>query len=428
MRIKRNGGYVLHAPLSFIFQVVELGGAAVQKYSSIDDAFSPDRSLTPYVLKPELKISDPDKNIPTGDYTSRLVNVMWTVTLYQNGKSELVKEGADTYQNAGKAGGYVLTFNRNLKLSESIHIEFSADYYDEIRKETTQFTWDKWLNTIAEDTYKTSLQYERQAGKIKLYPFKDRGNMYINVQLLNGDKNLDDKLSVYLWEKWENNKYVPISEDDDLWYVSGKDSKSLVVEQKYINKVKVRVTAYPKEAPSQKHYKSYFLKRYYGQWDDDADFTFGKYISDDTTKIGIEASVQRAGSGGDIHDPQKYFEVELFYRKSASAPWQSLGYSGKAVIERPADAERHEPGIMVRQLTALQPIELPDGTILCDDEGKPIVGQFPVSSRDVDEEITLKDIITNPANGLTFIDPETIQALNENYKYQAVEEREAING
>lgn len=73
--------------------------------------------------------------------------------------------------------------------------------------------------------------------------------MYINVQLLNGDKNLDDKLSVYLWEKWENNKYVPISEDDDLWYVSGKDSKSLVVEQKYINKVKVRVTAYPKEAP-----------------------------------------------------------------------------------------------------------------------------------------------------------------------------------
>lgn len=421
MKIHSNGGYVIHPPLSFTFNIVELGGDSVQKYSSIDDEYSPDRSLTPYVLKPELEISDPENKIPTGDYTSRLVNVKWNVTLWQNGKSQLLTEGDDTFSNAGKVGGYVLTVNRNVKLTESVHIEFSADYYDETRKSTSQFTWDKWLNTIAEDTYKTSLQCERQAGKLELSVFKERGNVHINVQLLNGEKELADNLSVYLWEKWDGAKYVAISEDDDLWYVSGKDSKNLVVEQQYINKLKIRVTAYPKDAPAQKHYKSYFLRRYYGQWDADADYTFGKYISDETTKIGIEANVVGPGASGDIKNPTKYFDIELFFRKSRKSPWQSLGYSGKAVFARPADADDHEPGIIARQLTAFEPIELPDGTILCDDDGNPIVAQFPISSREVGEELKLKDIIATPASGLVFESTENIQAMMTNeqiYKQQ----------
>lgn len=382
MKLKKNSGYIVHSPLTFLFQVKELGGSAVQKYSSLDGVFTPDRSLTPYVLQPELKISDPDGKIPTGDYTSFLTNAQWTVTYYSNGKKTDSVIG--DYEDAGDSGLHRLTFSGNLKPGVTVHLEYYATYLDKTRGETTPFKWDKWLGSVAEDVYNTSLRVERQSGKLRLYALKDAGNVVFNVQLANGGYDLADSLCVYQWQKWDEtgNSFVDI-DDDDLWYVSGKDTRRLVVEQKYVNKIKVRVVAYPTGAPEQKHYKSYLVRRWYGQWEEDAEFTYGKYLFDDTKEIGVEASVTNH-NGGDVANPQKYFDVELFYRKSATAEWESLGYAGKAAFERPADATEHQIGVIVRELTALQPVALPDGTIFCDTDGNPLVGQFPTSEREVE--------------------------------------------
>ena len=60
MKIKKNGGHIVHAPLSFAFQMLELGGSYIQKYNTIKKEYVPDRTITPYMLKPRLSITDPD--------------------------------------------------------------------------------------------------------------------------------------------------------------------------------------------------------------------------------------------------------------------------------------------------------------------------------------------------------------------------------
>ena len=382
MKLISKRGHVVHSPLSFVFQMVRKGGGATQKYSSLDDAFSPDRTRYEYILQPQLMLTDPDGNLPAGEYTQYLKNVLWTLTLNSNGQKVVLSSGGDNFTGGTREDNFIIHVRRNVKTSESLHVEFSADYYDENRGERSHFYWDETLTTMGEDVYKTSLLCERTKTKLRLYPLKRRGEVYFNTQLYNGDEKLDDDISSYHWQKWDwdNNKYVEITEDD-LWYVSGKDSKNLIIDQDYVNKVKVHLVAYPTEAPVQKHEMTYFIKRWYGQWEEHVDFTRGKYIFDDTKRIVMEGGV--VNRSGEVDRPQKFFDIELFYRKNAKSKWISLGYNGTNYVRRESDADGHECGIVVREKSALQPIELPNGKILCDNNGNPIVANFPIGEREV---------------------------------------------
>lgn len=79
--MKVTGGRLLHPSLSFAFSMLELGGSKQQKYNMVLGTFVPDRTLTPYQLKPKLIVKDPEGNIPTGDYASAMKNVVWTLRL-----------------------------------------------------------------------------------------------------------------------------------------------------------------------------------------------------------------------------------------------------------------------------------------------------------------------------------------------------------
>ena len=81
MRLKSTGGRVVHDPLSFSFQMLELGGSPSQKYDVVSASYVPNRELTPYQLRPQLMISDPEHVIAAGDYASYMVNVVWSLTL-----------------------------------------------------------------------------------------------------------------------------------------------------------------------------------------------------------------------------------------------------------------------------------------------------------------------------------------------------------
>ena len=81
MRLKSTGGRVVHDPLSFSFQMLELGGSPSQKYDVVSASYVPNRELTPYQLRPQLMISDPEHVIAAGDYASYMVDVVWSLTL-----------------------------------------------------------------------------------------------------------------------------------------------------------------------------------------------------------------------------------------------------------------------------------------------------------------------------------------------------------
>lgn len=379
MKIKKNGGHIVHTPLSFAFQMLELGGSYIQKYNTIKKEYVPDRTITPYMLKPKLSITDPDGGIPAGEYTSYLVNVVWDVTSYLNNRSTKLTNGTDYRIDSST---HAIIIMRNTVVDETIHISFTADYLDKTRNQTYQFAWDKDMTTISESEYKTSLEFDQPA-KVNLSPFKNRGQFSLNAQLKNGDENLDDKLCTYNWEFLDNEtKTWKAISDENLWYVSGQSTKVLTVDQDFIQKAIIRITAYPKAEATQQHTKTVMLRRFYGQYDPETYFVDGKYIFPDTTHITIGAKV--TNRQGNIAKATRYFDMEIFYRKNSSSDWESIGYGDSATILRDAKAEDHQTGLLCRELSALLPLTLDDGRVLCDNEGNPIVAQVPTSEREVD--------------------------------------------
>ncbi len=380
MKIKSTGGHLVNAALSFSFQIVKLGGSYIQKYNTIKNEYVPDRVIAPYVLKPSLFITDPDGKIPTGEYSTFMVNVLWTLTSYVGTKATKLVAGADYSIDAST---HAISIYRNTAINEIIHVDFSGDYLDKIRNKVWNFSWNQDLSTIAEAEWKTVLVVDTPS-KLNLSPFKNRGIFTINSVLKNGDEELDESICTYLWQKFNTaaKQWVEIDDEEDFWYVSGKNSKTIAINQDYVQRIQLRLTAYANDNESQQHTRTFLLRRFYGMYDTDTFFANGKYLFPDTTEITIGAKV--TNRSGDIAKPTRYFDIELFYRWTSTSNWQSIGYGEEVTFMRDSQATDHQSGVLVRELSAFMPIELPNGSILCNENGIPIVAQFPVSSREVE--------------------------------------------
>lgn len=379
MKIKKTGGRIVHSPLSFSFQMLELGGSYVQKFSALTGEYIPDRTEFPYLLKPQLVITDPDGITPTGEYTSYLKNVLWNLVLYYGNTSTRLVEGVDYTVNTST---HALSLEKNVGVEEVLHIEFTADYLDKTRGETTQFTWKHDLTTISENEYKINLVID-QPSKINLSPFKYRDVIAVNATLQNGDAAVDDAKCTYLWEVFNaaDRRWEAIS-DDELWYVSGKNTKTLTVKQNFIQHLVVRITAYLNDDRSQQGSEAILLRRWYGQYEPEAFFSTGKYVFVDTRNIVVGAKV--TNRQGLVAGATRYFDIELFYRKSASDEWKSIGYGEEVILPRDSQIVDHQVGVICRELSAYVPIELPDGSLLTDEDGEVFIGQYPTSNREVE--------------------------------------------
>lgn len=376
MKIKKSGGYIVHQQLEFAFAMLQLGGSPTQYYNTVDKVYEPDRTLTPYLLKPNLQIYDPEGNIPSGEYSSAMTNVIWTLTLCYDNKTLALTKGKDYTIGDDNS----LTLTRNVAANESLQINFSADYLDKYRQQTSHFKWDITLSTVAKTELNFSLKIDAPS-KLNLSPLKDRGKFQISSQAINGSDNIQDSDIDYLWEIFdytaENFRSIT---DDDLWYITGSNSKTITVDQAYINKVLLRITAILKSNTSVRDAKTVLLRRYYGAYESTVEFSNGKYLYKDTKTIFVEAHV--CNRQGIITDPSRFFDMELLYHNNPNSRWKSLGYGEFASTSRDDETEDHEVGIMLRELSALLPVSI-DGKIITVN-GKCLVGQFPTSEREVD--------------------------------------------
>ena len=380
MRLKKTGGKLVHEPLSFSFSMLELGGSNVQKYNAITGAYVPDRSLTPYMLKPQLIIEDPEGNIVTGDYATSMRNVVWTLKV-ADGKNVV------TPTNFSVDDSHAITIRENIPTGKLLSIDFRGEYYNATRNETTRFEWHK--NCVTEEERPAVISLElRCPSKMNFSPFKKYGdNQQFPIQavLRNGEADIDLKECTFKWQyfDFEEKQWKDIVDDDCLWYVSGKNSGTITVNVDYIQKVCLKVEGYPTAYPSEKESASTLLRRWYGQWDDKYMFAYAQFIFKDTRQAKAVARITRGGlRGGDITNPQKYFDIEMFYRENATADWKSLGNGTEFIIQREQMTGEHQLGGITRELSAYMPIILPDGKVLMDTEGKPVVARFPTSEQE----------------------------------------------
>ena len=154
-----------------------------------------------------------------------------------------------------------------------------------------------------------------------------------------------------------------------------------MVDQDFIQKLvlRVRATAFGNNATTQ--YWTTRLRRWYGQFDYDVEFLRGKYIFHDSNVVVLNAWV--ANGKGQISNPCKYFDLELFFAVGAG-DFESAGYGEEATIRR-SDLQSGQPkaGILCRELSAYRALADDDGKVLCLDNGTPLFAQFPTKSREV---------------------------------------------
>lgn len=379
MKLKKNSGHIVHEQLSYTFNMLQLGGSDIQKYDTVKKEFLPNRGVTPYVLQPSLLVSDPEGKIPSVDQVGNMVNVKWTVTLYTtSSSSEILAEG-----NGYEVGEmYKLTLYKNCEIGQRLNIEFYGEFYDANRGQKSPFHWSTDLTTLEESSVKLSLDVDAP-GKLNLSPFKDRGEFAIKAQAYNDNEAIEDDWVNYVWQMYDETTkaFIDIA-DDELWYVSGKDTKSIKVNQDFIQKVLLRVKATSKYDTTQTESKTILLRRFYGMYDPESFFENGKYIFDDNQTIAIGAKV--SNRQGNISKPTKYFDMEIFYQAGKNAEWKSVGYGEEAIVTRDEKSNEHEIGILCRELSAYRPIELPDGTMLALQNDDTLVAQFPISTREVE--------------------------------------------
>ena len=373
----------MHAPLSFIFQIVEMGGSLLQKYDASSLSFIPNRLLTPFVLQPQLIVSDPDGTIATADYVAKMVNVTWTLTLTAGGSSSVLPA------TSGSVTNYTidpvtkrLTVFRNTQPQEVVKIAFHGEYIDPRRNEVFKFDWQKDCVTETQTDLNITLDTGRWRGNVRLVPMRHWEKFGIPVQLKNGPDDIPDARASYQWQWW-NAETRTFSEDfsEQPWLVSGEQTKEIIVDQDYIQDVTLRVKAIAYGNVNTAKYFVTHLKRWYGQFDYDVEFLQGKYIFHDTTTVELNAWV--ANAKGIISNPCRYFDMELFFA-SGNGEFESVGYGEEAVINR-GNLQDGQPqaGILCRELSAYR--------ALCDDSGKPITMddgtvifiQIPTKSREL---------------------------------------------
>ena len=369
-RIKQNKGHVIHAPLNYIFEMVELGGSYIQKYDTLVEEWTPDRSLTPFVLQPKLTVSDPDGTMATSDYTTALVNVHWTLTAKYPGSPDVIARSGYTVNPVTHA----ISIETNVQPGYQLLVHFDAEFVDSRRNETQHFEWEKFLSSDSETNYNCSLDVGRWKSKMYLSPFKNWGRFSIPMQMKYGDKDVPDEDCEYIWQWWNNGNWQQVT--GEPWYVSGAQTKNLTVDQDYIQNVLLRCYAVAFEQAITAQTFHTRLIRYYGPYEEEVEFASGKYIFHDTNMVVLQGKVMNRQ--GEIANPTRYFDLELFFAVG-DEELESVGYGTEVIIRR-QDLQSGDPraGIACRQLSAYRAISLDDGKVLCLDDGTPLFAQFPI--------------------------------------------------
>lgn len=383
MKIKKNRGRVVYSPLSYIFQVLEMGGSALQKYDATTSSFIPNRQATPFVMQPSLIISDPDGVVATADYVTQMNSVAWTLTI-NDGTGDVALPATDngTTIYTIDPTTHRLTLYMNLYPVEMIHVKFFGKYTDRRRGEVQEFQWERDLGCEAQTDMNVTLDAGRWRHNVHLLPMKHWGQFGIPVQLRNGKDAIPDAKCVYQWQWWnENTRSWSEDFSEQPWLVSGEQTKEIIVDQDFIQNLVLRVKAIAFGNNATTQYWTTRLRRWYGQFDYDVEFLRGKYVFHDSNVVVLNAWV--ANGKGQITNPCKYFDMELFFSVGANG-FESVGY-GEEVIVRRSDLQKGEPraGILCRELSAMRAIALDNGNLLCLDDGKPIFAQFPTKSREV---------------------------------------------
>lgn len=350
--MKTATAYVIYDPLVLTFSIVEVGGSAVQRKDAISGSFDPDRNLFPFVLRPQLTVQDPNHILADGDHTNRLIDCRWYIGSDESGVRIYNETAGFTLGDNGE-----LTVTRNVEPSSPVNLFFTCAYIDARTHNTFRKSMGVTLSSVLAAELNLGIEIDA-ASKMPVSPFKTHRNRTITATFRNGTETVPDNQAVFVWRVQDAaTRTMRAITDDDLFYVSGQGTKSIVIDRRLIDKEMIEVVAYHVADPSRIVSARTKVYRWYGQWDEEIRITRGKYIRPDTQQV--ETTAYIATPKGMVSSPADYFDITHVRTGVAADSYQeTVGYGETATVPRTSigsdPSVRPVFGIEVRERTALR--------------------------------------------------------------------------
>lgn len=183
-----------------------------QNYNSDTQEYTPDYTLTPFIIQPLISILDKDEIIAAGSINRALTNIRWYEII--NGTRTLIASDNTNYEittNGGNAGR--IKVKRNAEPKVPITLVFYAEYIDNRNGQVMIAQGSYLINCgSASDTVRVELD---AANQTVFNPLSDAQMQTVIAKVWLGDKICDASKYALVWE---------LQGEDNVWYKAETDA------------------------------------------------------------------------------------------------------------------------------------------------------------------------------------------------------------
>lgn len=244
-KIKRLN--VIYTPLNVSVSLVQDGGGLTQTHCAETGEYIPDRSLTPLVITPVVRVQDPDGIIDDGAAT--LTGVAWYALPEDIAKAvpagTYIGTELSQYLVTDATDGFLVDRDGSIRVEKNIPylspvvLVFTGNIPD-VRSGKLVKVQDSVLLSTSSIAVPASLTLDKPASW-SFNPIEDSGLRSIKASLMLGGLAPDpSKVKTrFWWYRASGNTEVLIDEDEDYFYESGQGTDTLVIDPEYLESERI---------------------------------------------------------------------------------------------------------------------------------------------------------------------------------------------
>lgn len=381
-KIKRLN--VIYTPLNVSVSLLVKGGSLTQTHCAETDEFIPDRGLTPLVLSPEVVIQDPDGILPGG--VAALTGVCWYALPEDIAASipsgSYIGAELSQYLISAATNGYSIEADGSLRVESNIRypsrvvLVFTANIPDN-RSGKLIKVQDSVLLSTTSIAVPAALTLDKPAFW-RFNPLEDHGIRTIKAALKLGGVTPDPAKvrTAFWWYLASGNAEVLINGDDHLFYESGQNSESLVIDPEYLDEARIICKAeyaldgemLPASPSADCLTAETVVKRHYPAYDFENYIHGGVEVSPTASHVKNECVVTVGQKV--LESPSRYFTVVWSIKDAVyGAEWRILGYGDSIMIPASEIEQGADIGLELVEFEPLGALIDDNDDVLTDDDG-----------------------------------------------------------
>ena len=187
-----------------------------QNYDAATGEYTPDFTLTPLVIQPEVSIIDKDEILQAGRVNDKLVNIVWYEI--NNGVRTMIVAANENYEiTTGGSNAGRIKVKRNIIVNTALTLEFNAEYVD---TRTNQVHTILRTYAVYCDNSTVLPELYLDAAEQTLYnPLVHEAEQVVKASLKLGGSDVLAVNRIFVWEKYRSDgSWSQVGTDETLDY------------------------------------------------------------------------------------------------------------------------------------------------------------------------------------------------------------------